>query len=162
VRVTPVGRADLARTLAESDPGREQQVVELLGFWRTPPPPPPALTEPMLMQREGSSEPPVNNVGPLIPTPFWRADTYVRRTAEGEAVAPPIVRPTWRSAPVSPPVLRSLSPWPELLPRLWAAIGIETPIAEIDADEVVDTFARGISSTACRTSSGAVWPLICR
>jgi formylglycine-generating enzyme required for sulfatase activity len=38
--------------------------------------------------------------------------------------------------------LRSLSPWSELLPRLWGAIGVEIPTAEVDVSEVVDALGQ--------------------
>jgi len=146
VRVTPLGRADLAEALAASDPSREQQIVELFGFFRTSPLPEPEWTvrtwdQPAPIVPAEPAEPPTITVGPLVPTPFWQADAYVRRPAR-EPDSAVGVRPVWRNAPTRPPVLRPLSPWPELLPRLWVAIGVELAMAEIDIDKVVDALGR--------------------
>jgi formylglycine-generating enzyme required for sulfatase activity len=147
-----VGRADLADALAESrryaDPSAdrleiENQIADLLGFARREvrvrqPPPGPDVSQ----QPETAPEPPRLETRPLLPTPFWRAESFVPRVAEeGEPVQSAL--PKWRNKPKQPPVFHVLSPWRELQGTLRALIGAELLGTEIDTEAVVEALSRG-------------------
>jgi formylglycine-generating enzyme required for sulfatase activity len=147
-----VGRADLAQALAthrrDGTGGKdsletEDQIAGLLGFFRTEPrarPPKPAAD--VLEQAEVAPASLEVEARPMLPTPFWRPESFVpRQTAKIERV--PSVVPIWSNRPKQPPQFHVLSQWRDLEGTLRALIGTKLLGTEIDTEAVVEALSRG-------------------
>jgi len=140
-----LGRADLLRALAATDPAAEEDVLDLLGFERTPAATRPAPTA-RVGEREVPLEPPSIETGELRATPFWRAVAFAVRAQNAPLESrawPAPTSITWDSRPEERPVLQLLAPWRDLLPKLRLLIATGAPVGEVDVDRVVAALCRG-------------------
>ena len=143
-----VGRADLLRALAHSDPDHETEIGRLLGFGQTPTRPEPPISlppgpGPRDRNDADTSVPPIIESAPLAPTPFWYAKAFAVRGTPIEIKTAPQTIPTWKNAPTEPPVLRLLAPWRDLLPQLQELLGADIAASGVDVEGVVEAWSRG-------------------
>ena len=138
-----LGRADLMLALANAPAGAEAQIAALLGFEghapsQPQPKPPPAER---VTTTPDQQEAPSFTAGPIMPVAFWRPEQFSERP-EKPRPTPPLHRPVWRNAPLTPPVFHALAPWPELEVRLHQAISPGLRSGGIDIQATVQELSR--------------------